>query len=157
MHTDDFKLKGKGMLKQALFLVFVLTSAGAQAEVFMCKKPGGETEFSDTPCKAGSSSEVVPDRDHLTQQQQEAAQQNLQQQTREANDAAAQRSAAQANQQPRVNGVVEQAPPPPEQVYEGGGCYDDGRRNTNCAIDPYRRPVPDRKPVPGARPRPVPR
>jgi len=151
MHPDNFTLKGKGMLKQVLLLVFMVVSAGAQAEVFMCKKPGGETEFSDTPCKAGSSSEVVPDRDHLTQQQQDAAQQNLQQQTREANDVAAQRSAAQASQQSRGNGVAEQTPPPPEQVYEGGGCYDDGRRNTNCAGDPYRRPVP------GPRPRPVPR
>lgn len=145
------------MFKQILFLVFVVVSAGAQAEVFMCKKPTGETEFSDTPCKAGSSSEVVPDRDHLTPQQQDAAQQKLQQQRREANDAAAQRSAAQSSQQPRGNGVVEQTSPPPEQVYEGGGCYDEGRRNTNCAGDPYRRPVPDRTPVPGVRPRPAPR
>ena len=151
------------MFKPLLFLLLLVASVGAQAEVFMCKKPSGETEFSDTPCKAGSSSEVVPDRDHLTKQQQDAAQQELQQQRKAANDAAAQRSAAQANQQPRGSGVAEQTPPPPDDVYQGGGCYDEGRRNTNCAGDPYRRPIPDRpsdpgvRPGSGGRPRPAPR
>ena len=141
------------MHKHLLFLVFLVASATAQAEVFMCKKPTGETEFSDTPCKAGSSSEVVPDRDHLTPQQQNAAQRKLQEQRKEANDAAAQRSAAQAIQQP----VAEPAPSPPAEVDEGGGCYDGGRRGSNCAGEPYRRPIPDRTPGSGARPRPAPR
>jgi hypothetical protein len=150
-------LKGKKMIARLLFLVFVVASTGAQAEIFMCKKPSGETEFSDTPCKSGSSSEVVPDRDHLTQEQQDAAQQKLQQQRKELNDAAAQRSAAQTNQASRENGVAEQTPPPLEDVYEGDGCYDGGRRNTNCAGDPYRTPIPDRTPGSGERPRPRPR
>ena len=141
------------MYKHLLFLVFLVATAGAQAEVFMCKKPSGETEFSDTPCKAGSSSEVVPDREHLTPQQQDEAQRKLQEQRIEANDAAVQRSAAQANQQP----VAEPAPSQPADVYEGGGCYDAGRRDSNCAVDPYRRPVPDRTPGAGVRPRPAPR
>ena len=140
------------MLKHLLFLVFVVASTGVQAEIFMCKKPSGETEFSDTPCMSGNRSEVVPDREHLTQQQQEAAQQKLQQQSREANDAA-----ARAIQQSQENGVAEQAPPPAEVVYEGGSCYDGGRRNTNCAGDPYRRTVPDRTPDFVGRPRPTPR
>ncbi len=140
------------MLKHLLFLIFVVASGVAHAEIFMCKKTSGETEFSDTPCMSGARSEVVPDRDHLTQQQQDAAQQKLKQQSREANDAA-----ARAIQQSQENGVAEQAPPPPEDVYEGGSCYDEGRRNTNCTGDPYRRTVPDRTPGSVGRLRPSPR
>ena len=138
------------MLKHLVFLVFLIASAGAHAEVFMCKKSSGETEFSDTPCKAGSSSEVVPDRDNLTKQQQEDAQQKLQEQRREANESATQRSAAQENQEPRA----EQTPPPPDVVYEGGGCNEGIGRGSNCAGDLYGRPIPDRTPDTGVRPRP---
>ena len=136
------------MLKHLLFLLLVVASAGAQAEVFKCKKPNGETEFSDTPCKAGSSSQVVPDRDPLTPQQKDDAQQRLQQQSKEANELAAQPYTASVNQQRRENEVAEQTDPVPDDSVDDGAiynCYGDGRRDTNCArrmndAAPYRRP-----------------
>lgn len=142
------------MLKHLLFLILVVASAGAQAEVFMCKKPNGDTEFSDTPCKAGSSSEVLPDRDPLTQQQKDEAQQRLQQQKREANDLGAQRAATQAQAQRRETEVAAPAAPVPDDAIDEeaiANCAADGRRNTNCArrldnAGPYIRPAP--RPVP---------
>jgi hypothetical protein len=152
------------MLKYLLVLVFVAVSALAQAEVFMCKKPDGSTEFSDTPCKAGNASAVVPDRDSLTRQQQEAAQQRLREQTKDATEAA-QRSAERADQARRENAVAEKNAPEASDADSDDAVYgcNDGRRfDSNCA-DHIDHPaavrlndgVPDKRPV--ARPRPTPR
>lgn len=139
------------MIRLLMLLATMTITTGAQAEVYMCKKPNGETEFSDTPCKAGSSSEVMPDRDHVSQEQQDAARARLEQQKQEIKARATQPPvAAPASTAP------EPPPPPVEEVY-GGGCYDTVRgRGTNCAEDPYRRPLPER-PINRPGPRPVPR
>ena len=138
------------MFKRFLFLVFMLHAMSSYAEIYSCKKPSGETEFSDTPCKAGSSSEVVPDRDHLTEQQQDDAQRKLEQQKNQANDLAAKRSAAEPVQETQV------APPaaPADDVYVGGGCNDVRAPRSNCAGDLNRMPIPDVRPRPVPRPRP---
>ena len=151
------------MIKVLILLASMTIATGAQAEIYMCKKPSGETEFSDTPCKAGSSSEVIPDRDHVSQEQQDAARSRLEQQKRELNERAAQSSVeAPANTMPTTP-----PPPPVEEVY-GGGCYDTVRgRGTYCAEDPYRRPIerpierpidrPIDRPINRPAPRPSPR
>jgi hypothetical protein len=147
-----FAQKGIEMLRISFVLVLMAISAGAHAEVFMCKKPTGETEFSDTPCKVGSTSEVVPDREHLTKEQQDTARVKLEQQKQQANDQAARRIAAEPPREPEV------APPPPsEEVYGGGGCYDGRGLGSNCAGDPYRRPPLVDRPINRPGPRPSPR
>lgn len=141
------------MIRTLLLLAAMTIASGVQAEVFKCMTPSGETEFSDTPCKAGSSSEVLPDRDHVSREQQDAARARLEGQKQELKELEVQRASAE----PAKN--VQEAPPPPlpvEEVY-GGGCYDTARgRGTNCAEDPYRRPLSDR-PINRPGPRPAPR
>ncbi|MFB0973213.1 MAG: DUF4124 domain-containing protein, partial [Bacteroidales bacterium] len=53
--------KGGNMIRAIVLFVMAMAASQATAEVFMCKNASGGTEFSDTPCKAGSTSEVVPD------------------------------------------------------------------------------------------------
>ena len=138
------------MFKRFLFLVLMFHAMSAYAEIYSCKKPSGETEFSDTPCKAGSSSEVVPDRDHLTEQQQDDAQRKLEQQKIQANDLAAKRSAAEPPQENQVAPSIA----PADDVYVGGSCNDVRGPRSNCAGDLNRRPIPDVRPRPVPRPRP---
>mgnify|MGYP000970402602 CR=1 FL=1 len=140
------------MLKHLLLIVLVTASMGVNAEMFKCKNPAGGTEYSDTPCKADSTSEIIADRDTLTPQQQAEAQQRLQEQTQAASELAAQRSAAQADTAPQV------APAPAaasdeEVVY---GCNDGRRVNSNCASTPNDSRPPYRRPNPGPG-RPTPR
>ena len=138
------------MFKRFLFLVLMFHAMSAYAEIYSCKKPSGETEFSDTPCKAGSSSEVVPDRDHLTEQQQDDAQRKLEQQKIQANDLAAKRSAAEPPQENQVAPSIA----PADDVYVGGSCNDVRGPRSNCAGDLNRMPSPDVRPRPVPRPRP---
>ncbi len=141
-------------MRRTLFmLALVIIATGAQAEMFKCKMPSGETEFSDTPCKAGNSSEVVPNRDHLTKEQQEAAQKTQAQKKKQANDAAAKRAASQP---PRTTQTAPAAPST-EEIY-GGGCYDGGGPRSNCAGDLDRRPLPADRPsqLPADRPSQLP-
>ena len=138
------------MFKRFLFLVLMFHAMSAYAEIYSCKKPSGETEFSDTPCKAGSSSEVVPDRDHLTEQQQDDAQRKLEQQKIQANYLAAKRSAAEPPQENQVAPSIA----PADDVYVGGSCNDVRGPRSNCAGDLNRMPIPDVRPRPVPRPRP---
>ena len=138
------------MSKRSLFLVLTLFALNAYAEIYSCKKPSGETEFSDTPCKAGNASAVVPDRDHLTPQQEAEAQEKLAQQKKQVNESAAQRATSGSPTE-----SPELVPPvaPAEDVYVGGTCNDLRGPRSNCADDLYKKQLPSVKP----RPRPVPR
>ena len=145
------------MHRTLFMLALLIIATGAQAEIFKCKKPSGETAFSDTPCKAGSNSEVVPDREHLSKEQQDAAQKNLAQKKKQASDKAAQRAAA-------VPPKTAPADPAPQKEVGGGGCYDGRGPRSNCAGDLDRRPQPADRPgqlpadrpsqLPAPRPRP---
>ncbi len=121
------------MIKPFLLFVMAMTAGNASAEIFMCKNATGGTEFSDTPCRAGSSSEVVPDRAPLTQQQKEAAQQKALQQKNKAAELEKERMAGQAKQEERQPAPT---PAPTDVVEEEGtlaSCNDDRRLNSNCA------------------------
>ena len=72
------------MSKYLFVLVFVAVSANASAQLYKCKGADGKVQFSDTACKAGSASELVPDRAPITPQQRYEAQQRAQQMRDEA-------------------------------------------------------------------------
>lgn len=121
------------MIKPFLLFVMAMAAGNATAEVFMCKNASGGTEFSDTPCKAGSTSEVVPDRAPLTQQQKNEAQQKALRQKNKAAELEKQRAAGQ--NQPTERQAAP-APAPTDVVEDEGAAAtcDDGRRlNSNCA------------------------
>jgi len=87
------------MLKYLLLSVVAIAVTQVDADVFKCIGADGKIQFSDTACKAGNRSEVIPDRAPVTQQQQYEAQQRGQQMQ---NDAAAldgEKATAQASQQ----------------------------------------------------------
>ena len=121
------------MIKPFLLFVMAMAAGNATAEVFMCKNASGGTEFSDTPCKAGSTSEVVPDRAPLTQQQKNDAQQKALRQKSKAAELEKQRATGQDKQEERQ---AAPAPAPADVVEDEGAAAtcDDGRRlNSNCA------------------------
>ena len=62
------------MTKSFITVVFAVLALNASAEVFKCKGSDGRTQFSDTPCRAGCASEIIPDRLPVTQQQRQEAQ-----------------------------------------------------------------------------------
>ena len=72
------------MLKYLFLLVVAVAATNVNAQVFKCKGADGKIQFTDTPCKAGNSSEVVPDRAPVTRQQQYEAQQRALQMQSEA-------------------------------------------------------------------------
>ncbi len=119
------------MIKPLLVCALVLAAGGAAAEVFMCKNASGETEFSDKPCRAGSSSEVVPDRAPLTQQQKNEAEQKVLQQKNKVAELEQQRAAEQGKPDDT------QATPPSTDLVEdektSTTCNDDRKLNSNCA------------------------
>ena len=90
---------GKKMLKSLLLVVMTIAATQANAEVFKCKGADGKVQFSDTACKAGSRSEVIPDRAPVTQQQQYEALQRGEQMQNEAAAVDGERAAARASQQ----------------------------------------------------------
>ncbi|MFB0936223.1 MAG: DUF4124 domain-containing protein [Propionivibrio sp.] len=123
------------MIRAIVLFVMAMAASQATAEVFMCKNASGGTEFSDTPCKAGSTSEVVPDRAPLTQQQQNEARQKTAQQKSKAAELEKQRAAGQDKQEER-QAAPAPAPAPTDVVDDEGAVAtcDDGRRlNSNCA------------------------
>ena len=63
------------MFKYLIALAIALPMAGANAQVYKCKGVDGKTQFSDTACKAGNKTEVVPDRAPVTEQQRYEARQ----------------------------------------------------------------------------------
>jgi hypothetical protein len=138
------------MIKPFLLLAIALAVGSAEAEVYKCVGPSGATEYSDHPCKAGSSSEVIPDHSPLTQQQRDEAQQRAQQQEQAAEALENQREKAESQQEQRA---ATPAPPPvqAEVIDQGatGSCSDPRRVGGNCARTPY---LPKRNP--GSRPRP---
>ena len=79
-------------------LAFSLMALSAHAGIFKCKGSDGKLQFSDTPCRVGSVSEVVPDRAPITQQQRQDAQQRALQMQGEAAALDEDKSLAQANQ-----------------------------------------------------------
>ena len=139
------------MVKPCLFLVLTLFAMTAYAEIYSCKKPNGETEFSDTPCKAGVNSEVVPDRDPLTLQQQEDAQKKLEQQKSELGEQAAQRAKTESLSEAQTLSQTV----PAEDVYVGGTCNDARGPRSNCANDLYKKQLPVVQPKPRLIARPV--
>ncbi len=72
------------MSKYLFVLVFVALSASTNAQLYKCKGADGKVQFSDTACKAGSTSELLPDRAPVTLQQRHEAQQRAQQMRDEA-------------------------------------------------------------------------
>ena len=67
------------MLKRIIVLAILSVAVNAHAEVYKCKGPDGKTQFSDTQCKVGSTSERMPDKAPITEQQRvDAQQRNLQ-------------------------------------------------------------------------------
>ena len=67
------------MFKSVMLAVVLFSALNANAEVFKCQGVDGKKQFSDTPCKAGDASEVVPDRAPVTEQQRHEAQQRARQ------------------------------------------------------------------------------
>jgi hypothetical protein len=139
-------------IKSCLLLAMTLLTGSAVAEIYKCVGPGGAAEYSDQPCRAGSSSEVLPDHSAVTQQQRDEAQHRAQQQERAADALENQREMAEQEQVQRA--AVPVAPAPVEVVDEGAtsGCSDPRRVNSNCARPPIYRPPVDR--LPGGRVRP---
>ena len=89
------------MLKSLLLFVLTIAAVQADAEVFKCQGTDGKIQFSDTACKAGNRTEVIPDRAPVTQQQQYEAQQRGLQMQNEAAALDAGKATAQASQQPQ--------------------------------------------------------
>lgn len=91
------------MLKSFVILLLAFAAINVSADVFKCKGPDGKIQFSDTPCKAGNASHVVPDRAPVTDQQRYEAQQRGVQMQNEAAALDAEKAAAisthQASQQ----------------------------------------------------------
>ena len=139
-------------IKSCLLLAMTLVTGSAVAEIYKCVGPGGAAEYSDQPCRAGSSSEVLPDTTAVTQQQRDEALQRAQQQERAADALENQRTIAEQEQVQRA--AVPVVPAPVEVVDEGvtSGCSDPRRVNSNCARPPIYRPPVDR--LPGGRVRP---
>ena len=86
------------MLKYLLFIGLAIAATQANAEVFKCKGADGKIQFSDTACKAGNRSEIVPDRAPVSSQQRREAQQRGQQMQDEAAALDGEKSAAQSPQ-----------------------------------------------------------
>ena len=127
------------MSKRFLFFVLTLFAMSSYAEIYSCKKPTGETEFSDTPCNVGTRSEVVPDRDHLTSQQQEEAQKKLEQQKNQVSERAAQQR-AKTESLPESEAAPQTSTS--EEAYVGGTCNDSRGARSNCADDLYKKQLP---------------
>ena len=89
------------MLRYILLLMVVIAAGSADAQVFKCKGADGKTQFSDTPCPAGSRSELLPDRAPVTRQQHEEALQRGRQIQDEAAAVDEEKSTAQATQPTR--------------------------------------------------------
>ncbi len=127
------------MTKNSFFLLLLITTIGqANAQVFKCKGADGKTQFSDTPCKSGNSSEVVPDRAPVTKQQQYEAQQRAAR--LEDESAALDQSKANAQAEYQVQqqrqAAAKQAAPVPEPV-------SDSEAISNCVKDVQRRAAPE--------------
>lgn len=73
-----------GMLKYLFLLLVTFSATNVSAEVFKCKGADGKIQFSDTPCKGGNASQVIPDRAPITDQQRYEAQQRALQMQSEA-------------------------------------------------------------------------
>ena len=78
------ELKELSMIKCVVALAVMVLALNASAEVFKCNGRDGKVQFSDTPCKAGGVSEIIPERMPVTQQQRQEAQQRALQMQSEA-------------------------------------------------------------------------
>jgi hypothetical protein len=63
------------MIKSIVAAILAMLALSAGAEVFKCQGSNGKVQFSDTPCRGGSVSEIMPDRMPVTEQQRQEAQQ----------------------------------------------------------------------------------
>lgn len=88
--------KGSKMGKSLFLLLAAAITTNAGAQVYRCKGPDGKVQFSDTVCKAGISSEIVPDRAPVTEQQRYEAQQRALRMQDEAATLDAEKASAQA-------------------------------------------------------------
>jgi hypothetical protein len=121
------------VLKSYLLLVTAMMVAGsAEAEVYKCVGASGATEYSDQPCRAGSSSELLPDHSQLTPQQKHDAQEQAQQQERKAAELENQRATMESGRQRETEPV----PVEIEDEAVASGCNDGRILNSNCARTP---------------------
>lgn len=124
------------MSRFLLSLVLVLVSASASAQLYKCKGSDGKIQFSDTACKVGSKTEIVPDRAPITEQQRyDALQRSFQMQ----NEAAAlddEKTAAQANYQAQQQQKEAQAA---KQASASQTASNDTEAIQNCVRDVERR------------------
>lgn len=127
------------MVRNSLIFLLLIAAIGtANAQVFKCKGADGKTQFSDTPCKAGNNSEVVPDRAPVTKQQQYEAQQRaarLQDESAALDQSKANAQAEFQAQQQR-QAAAKQAASVPEPV-------NDSEAISNCVKDVQRRAAPE--------------
>ena len=123
------------MFKHSLFLLLLIAAIGnANAQVFKCKGPDGKTQFSDTACKTGINSEIVPDRAPVTKQQQYDAQQRAARLQDESASLDQTKAGAQAEQQAQQQGQ-ETA----KQVTPAANGVNDSEAISNCVKDVERR------------------
>jgi hypothetical protein len=123
------------MNKWMLAMVVVGLAGSASAEVFKCRGSDGKVQFSDTPCQAGSASQVMPDRAPLTVQQRQEAQQRGAQLQREAAAQEANEAIAQGHRRAstsRQDGEQERMPsaaPAPSAADAYANCIRDVERH----------------------------
>ena len=123
------------MFKHSLFLLLFMVGIGnTHAQVFKCKGPDGKTQFSDTACKFGNNSEVVPDRAPVTKQQQYDAQQRAARLQDEAATLDQTKAGAQAEQQ-----AQQQRQETTKQVTPATNGGNDSEAISNCVKDVERR------------------
>ena len=70
-----FTRKGFALIQRAMLFTLLCVTLSAQAGVFKCTGADGKTQFSDTPCKIGAKTEMLPDQIPVTPQQQLEARQ----------------------------------------------------------------------------------
>lgn len=124
------------MLKYFLVMVVTLVVTDVNAQVFKCKGADGKTQFSDTACKTGNQSEVVPDRAPVTQQQRFEALQRGQQMQNEAAALDGEKSAAQAAHQSAQQRKESDAA---KQVASSQAASSDADAVASCVRDVERR------------------
>ncbi len=124
------------MLKYLFLLVVAFGSASVNAQVFKCKGADGKVQFSDTQCKAGNQSELIPDRVPVTQQQRLEAQIRGQQMQNEATVLDREKATAQAVQQAQQQRLATEQS---RQAVTAKATSSDANAVANCVRDVERR------------------
>lgn len=113
------------MRKTLAAIVLITLAFGAHAEIFKCRATDGKLKFSDTPCLAGTSAEIVPDRAPVSEQQRIEAQQRARQ------------MAATTNE----NSTTEPTPPAPLAAQSVADPKKDADAVAQCVRDVERQPA----------------